>query len=307
MIPPSGRQVELIEGDQRAVITEVGGGLRRYDVGTWAVVDGYERDQIATGGRGQLLMPWPNRIGGGCYQFGGVEHQLPLDEPERGNAIHGLVRWEAWAISQPTLSSAVASHCLLPRPGYPFHLELRVRYDLGPAGLAVALDATNLGNEPAPFGAGWHPYLSVGTGVVDDAVLQIPADRWIPTDDGGLPRGGSEPVAGTGLDFRSPRQIGDAVLDTCYTDLHRDEDRTVHARLSRAGGAHGAPAVEVWGDSAVKYLMAFTGDTLSSRRRQGLALEPMTCPPDAFRTGQDLVVLDPGETFTARWGIRPVP
>src|SRR5713101_857760 len=301
MIPPSGRQVELTQADQRAVITEVGGGLRRYDVGTWAVVDGYGRDELSSGGRGQLLVPWPNRIGDGRYHFGSHEHQLPLDERQRRNAIHGLVRWEAWEISQPSASTARATYCLHPRPGYPFHLELRVDYDLTDDGLALTVRATNLGPDPAPYGAGWHPYLSVSTPTVDDAILQIPAEKSMPTDDRGIPCGGTVPVAGTAFDFRKARRIGDTVLDTCYTELRPDADGLVRARLSASDGEC---AVELWADRSVAYLMVFTGDTLDVRRRQGLAVEPMTCPPDAFRSGQGLIVLEPGETFSSKWGIR---
>jgi aldose 1-epimerase len=303
MIPPSGRQVALTLGDQRAVITEVGAGLRRYDVGTWTVVDGYELDELCSDGRGQLLVPWPNRVGDGRYRFGGHDHQLPLDEPQHCNAIHGLVRWEAWEITQPSPSTARASYCLHPRPGYPFHLELRVDYDLtDDDGLAATVRATNLGPDPAPYGAGWHPYLSVGTPEVDDATVQIPAEQTIPTDDRGIPCGDPVPVTGTAFDFREARRIGDTVLDTCYTELGRDADGFVRARLS---GPDGGSAVELWADGSVGYLMVFTGDTLDGRRRQGVAIEPMTCPPDAFRSGRGLIVLEPGETSTSRWGIQP--
>jgi aldose 1-epimerase len=41
------------------------------------------------------------------------------------------------------------------------------------------------------------------------------------------------------------------------------------------------------------------------RRRKAVAVEPMTCPPDAFRTGVALIELDPGATWQGRWGLRP--
>ena len=97
MIAPSGEQFELSFGDQRAVVVEVGGGLRSYAVGGRDVLDGYGADAMSTSGRGQLLMPWPNRVEDGSYEFDGTRQQLPLTEPERGNAIHGLVRWASWS------------------------------------------------------------------------------------------------------------------------------------------------------------------------------------------------------------------
>jgi aldose 1-epimerase len=302
-VAPSGRQVELALGDQRAVLVEVGGGLRSYDVGARAVVDGYHLDELCSGGRGQLLVPWPNRIGGGRYRFAGVDHQLPLDEPGRRNAIHGLVRWAPWEIERPSPAHATARHRLHPRPGYPFRVDLEADYQLSARGLTVTVSAVNRGARPAPYGAGWHPYLTVSTPRVDDAVLEVPADRAIPTDDRGLPCGDPMPVEGTPLDFRRPRPIGAGVLDTCYTDLARGADGHVRVRLS---GPDGAPTVELWADRSVTCVMVFTGDTLApGRRRRGLAVEPMTCAPDAFRSGPGLVVLEPGESTTATWGISP--
>ena len=95
---PSGEQFELKLGEQRVVVVEVGGGLRAYDVAGRALLDGYEVDAMASDGRGQVLIPWPNRIEDGTYEFAGSRHELALTEPSLHNAIHGLVRWQAWSV-----------------------------------------------------------------------------------------------------------------------------------------------------------------------------------------------------------------
>ena len=69
-LTPSGAQVELALGRQRAVVTTVGAGLRTYSAGGREVLDGYGRDELCPSGRGQLLVPWPNRIEDGSYEFG---------------------------------------------------------------------------------------------------------------------------------------------------------------------------------------------------------------------------------------------
>jgi aldose 1-epimerase len=61
--------------------------------------------------------------------------------------------------------------------------------------------------------------------------------------------------------------------------------------------------VTVWADAAWKHVQLFTGDPLPDVARRSLAVEPMTCPPNAFQTGEDLIRLEPGETFTGTWGI----
>src|SRR5262249_34364533 len=89
MIAPSGEQVEIAVGDQQAVVVEVGGGLRSYSAGGRELLDGYRADEMSSSGRGQVLIPWPNRLQDGRYEFDGQSHPPPLNEPEHRNAIHG--------------------------------------------------------------------------------------------------------------------------------------------------------------------------------------------------------------------------
>jgi aldose 1-epimerase len=294
---PSGEQIELSFDDQRAVVTEVGAGLRIYSAGGRDVLDGYPPDEFAGSGRGQLLIPWPNRIRDGAYELDGRHHQLPLNEPERDNAIHGLVRWSSWSVAEQAADRVVLGHVLRPQPGYPFTLELRVEYSLSPKGLAVRTTATNAGADACPYGAGAHPYLSVGSGVVDEAVLRVPARTVLEADERGIPVR-SAPVEGTELDFRKPRSVGRARLDHCFTDLDRGEGGRVRVEIDRT---------TLWADESYPYLMVFTGDGLPDADRRSLAVEPMTCAPNAFVSGDGLVLLEPGESHAARWGISPGP
>ncbi|HEX5248538.1 MAG TPA: aldose 1-epimerase family protein [Gaiellales bacterium] len=299
-LAPSGTQIELTCGDRRAVVTSVGAGLRAHSAGGRDVVAGYGADEMSPGGRGQLLIPFPNRVQGGRYEFGGRGHQLPLNEPEAGNAIHGLTRWAEWMLVRAEPDSVVFEHLLHPRPGYPFSLALRVEYQLDAAGLAVSTKATNVGAEPCPYGCGAHPYLTVGTATVDTAILQVPARTVLHSDAHGIPVG-REPVEGTAYDFRQPRPIGPVRLDNAFTDLERDDDGIARAELRDPDGH---ASVVLWVDAAHSYLMVFSGDTLpDAERRRSLAVEPMTCPPNAFCTREAVITLDPGQAFTSRWGI----
>ena len=294
-ISPSGEQVELAYGEQRAVVVGVGGGLRTYSVGGRPVLDGYGDDEICTSSRGQLLAPWPNRIEDGRYEFNGRAHQLALDEPERRNAIHGLVRWSEWSVAEREADRVALAHVLYPQPGYPFSLELRVEYSLSKEGLAVRTEAMNLGPFPAPYGVGSHPYLAVERDVVDDVELRVPAATVLQADERGLPIGRAT-VADASLDFREPRPIGSVRLDHCFTDLARDDDGLAYVRLG---------ATTLWVDENYPYLMVFTGDSLPDVERRSLAVEPMTCAPNAFRSGEGLIRLDPGQAHDSSWGISP--
>jgi len=299
---PSGEQVEIEFGDQRVVVVEVGGGLRSYEAGGRAVLDAYGPDEMCSSGRGQVLIPWPNRLQAGSYEFGGRSHQLALDEPSAGNAIHGLVRWADWTVAEREANRVVVVHTLHPRPGYPFTLELSIEYTLSQGGLQVRTTATNVGMDPCPFGSGAHPYLTFGTGSVDSVLLQVPARTVLHSDERGIPTG-SGAVGGTEYDFTQPRAIGATKLDTAFTDLERDQDGLARVELRHPDHDGG---LALWVDERYSYLMLYTGDDRPDVNRRSLAVEPMTCPPNAFRSGDDLIVLEPGGSFQGVWGISPL-
>ncbi len=298
--PPSGTQYVISAGDYRAVAVEVGGGVRELTRGDRPVLDGYAEDAIADGGRGQVLAPWPNRLRGGEWSFGGRDMRLALSEPAAGNAIHGLVRWAGWAVDTHETSRVVLRHRLHPHPGYPFTLDLAAEYALdADSGLTATLSVTNVGPSPAPVAWGVHPYLSAGGGLVDGCELVVPADTRVRTD-AGIPVD-TESVDGTAYDFRSARAIGNLHIDDTYTGLRPDDDGLVRVVLRAPDGL----TRTLWMDGAHRWAQIYTGDTLvPARRRQGVAVEPMTAPANALATGEGLVVLEPGRTHRGTWGVR---
>lgn len=300
-LPPSGRQVVLSAHGQTAVVVETGGGIRDYRVDGRPVLDGYAEDEMCTAARGLPLVPWPNRLHDGRYTFDGQEHELPLDERDKGNALHGLARYLSWtpvAVQDDRVTMAVT---IWPRPQWPFTLSVSAEYVLGPDGLVVTTVAENSGGSDAPYACGWHPYLTVGTDRIDEAELHLPARSYLPTDEDQIPTGKVE-VAGTDYDFRSARPVGAVPIDHAYTDLARGADGL--ARLTLRNPADGRE-VDLWADGAYHYLEVFTGETVPQpeRRRGGLGVEPMTAPPNALQTGEDVVRLQPGGVHTARWGL----
>lgn len=272
----SGAQYEIRHGASRAIAVEVGGGLRAYD----DVLLSYGDDEFASAGRGQVLAPWPNRLEDGAYTFAGESLQLPLNEVATNTAIHGLVRFANWRSLEHEPARVVLEHIVHPQPGYPFLLRLTVAYTLGDDGLSVETTAVNEGRSSLPFGLAHHPYFA---GVADGFQVTLPAASRLVTDERGLPRGR---VAN---DLPRTFVVADRSIDATFTDL--GEQRVIVGRH------------ELWFDDAFGYVQLFTGD-LPAVQRGGLAVEPMTCPPNAFRTGEGLIALQPGEEFAARWGIR---
>jgi aldose 1-epimerase len=299
-VPLTGAQHRLAAGPYEAVVVEVGAGVRELRHRGQPILDGYGPQEAVEGARGQLLVPWPNRVDGGRYRFAGEERQLDLSEPAAGNALHGLARWASWTVLERGPDRIGLGHRLHAHPGYPHVLDLRVEHRLdADEGLLTVVAATNRGDRPAPYGVGMHPYLTAGAASVDACELTIPADSWMPTDDRGIPRG-TEPVDGTPFDFRVPRPIGSLAIDYAFCDLRRDG--AGRATLSLHDPASGR-RTSLWVDEAIPWIEVFTGDTLPTRARAALGVEPMSCAPDAFNNGQGLVELAPGRGYLASWGI----
>ena len=276
----------------------MGGGIRTYEVAGRPVLDPYPVEQICDGAHGAPLVPWPNRLDRGRYEFEDRRFQLPLTEPEQNNAIHGFLRWVPWSVGERRESKIVMEAAIAPRPGYPFALTVSVGYELGEHGLRVTTAVTNEGEETCPVGHGQHPYLSAGGGLIDDCQLELPGRVRILTDERQLPAG-REAVAGTPFDFLEARRIGEDEIDFAFTDLIRDRDGKAWTRLTRPDGS----VASIWVDHSYSLVEIYTGHTLAAgRARKGLGTEPMTCAPDAFNNGEGLIRLGPGETASATWG-----
>jgi aldose 1-epimerase len=288
--PPSGNQFLLASGGYQAVVVEVGAGLRYPRWGERDLVEPYAPDELCPAAHGAVLAPWPNRIAEGVYCFDGTRYQLPLNEPERPAAIHGLVRWQVFRPTWVAEDGIELSTLLAPSPGYPFWLEARVTYDLGPEGLVVTTALTNLGDRPAPAALGHHPYLSPGAGAtVDQVTLTLAAEH-------GLRNGAmtSPPDWARGAPSALVGVVADDTLVPCL------EGQSWEVRVT------GPDGMTVVLEAALPYRFAqvFTGDTLPpGRRRKGLAVEPMTAPPQAFATGDHVAVLEPGKSLAATFRV----
>ncbi len=303
-VPRSGSPFTLTAGDYVAEIASVGASLRTLRHAGRDLVVPFQADEVRPAYRGATLAPWPNRVVDGRYVDGGVPQQLALTEPDRGHALHGLVCWADFvSVGTPTVDRLELRSVISPQQGYPHRVGVSVLVELAADGLTTTVTGTNLGSDVAPWGTAPHPYLVAGPGRVDGWTLELPAatvltvtaDRLIPLDpvDVAVAEGGR-------WDFRVPRRIGTTFLDHAFTDLSRD-DGVATVRVSDPTGA----GVEMSFDAACPWVQVHTADLPDpDLSRRGLAVEPMTCAPDAFNAGRGLVRLDPGASHTARWRLR---
>ena len=298
-----GEELTLSAGPYTAVVSTVGATLESLTVdGRDLLVRSPEQGPMLHY-RGAVVAPWPNRIGDGAYTWDGQELQVPINEVERGNALHGLLCFQAYTPAAVGEDEVVLRTQLMPTTGYPFQLLMTVRYTLdAETGLSCTVTARNLGAEDAPYGVCPHPYLVAGPEPLEEwslqaglgTVLTVTEDRLLPTGTAPVERGGD-------FDFTQPRVLGDQAIDHAFTDLERDEHGMFVVRVTAPGGT----GVQLTAGAECTWLQLHTADRPEpENNRVGLAVEPMTCPPDAFRSGTDVVRLYPGAEHAASWSIR---
>jgi aldose 1-epimerase len=246
-------------------------------------------------------VPWPNQVAGAEWTFDGEPQHLVATEPERGNAIHGLTRHLPWRLVKQEPSRVNLAVDVPVQPGWPVPLTTEVDYSLDARGLTIAHTVTNTGERPVPFGVGTHPYPRAGHTPRQDCTLRLAASTILPLDpDSMIPTGPAEPVENTPFDFREPQPLEGLDLDTPFGGCLPSGDGLIHHHLTGPDGA----GVEVWADPDFRWVQVFTPDSFPGRGSV-VAIEPMTCPPDALNSGADLITLAPGESWTGRWGLRP--
>ncbi|TFD60888.1 galactose mutarotase [Cryobacterium suzukii] len=304
--PLSGTQFVLEANGYTASIASIGASIRSLQYHGRNLIVPFDADQVRPFFRGAVLAPWPNRVVDGRYSFGGVEQQLSITEPLRGHALHGLVAWLDFAVVRQTTRRLVLGAAIEAQPGYSHRVTLEVAFALDAGGLRTTVTAANAGPTAAPFGIAPHPYLVAGDGRVNDWTLELPArqiltvtpDRLIPLH---LRDVNENDLAA--FDFRAPRTINDTFIDHAFTSLDRDEEGNATVRVTTSAGS----GVALSWDGECPWVQVHTADQPTPAiDRIGLAVEPMTCPPDAFNSGVNLNVLEPGGSAGASWTIRAI-
>ncbi|HEU0256979.1 MAG TPA: aldose 1-epimerase family protein, partial [Microbacteriaceae bacterium] len=274
--------------------------LREFRVGETDVTEPYPATSTPPSGLGVVLVPWPNRVKDGRWVLDGVEQQLALTEPDRQNAIHGLLRYSPYRLVSRDANRVTLGAEIFPQLGYPFHLQTEVTYALSDAGLTVEHLLHNAGDRRAPVAVGAHPYLKIGGVPTEDLTLTVRADRHFEVDER-LNVVGEHPVEGTAFDLRAGRRVGDLTLDDGWSDVQQDEAGYGRHTVAAPDGR----SVTLWSDHNFGYVQAYTSRSLATlpAGQVAVAVEPMSAPTNALNTGRSLTWLEPGDTWRPRWGI----
>lgn len=296
-------EITLTHGNWQLTVAPYGASLRGLSHAGAPVITSYTGADGKVGGQGDVLIPFPGRIAGGSYTFAGTSYQMDKNDKETPSAIHGFLRQVLWDVASQSPSAVTFTTTLAAdaAPGYPFALGVSITYALSDAGLTTSFEIENTGDKPAPVAAGFHPYFSAGSALINTDMLRVPFASYLEFKDL-LPTGNVLPVAGTEFDFQQPRPIGETALNICFLHPQGDPDGLLRIRLSDSAAQE---SVTVWMDASFDYVVLYSGDPLpDDHRRKSLAIEPMTCGADAFNHSEwGLVTLVPGETLTGVWGV----
>ena len=300
--PRTGNQYAIAHGDYAATICELGAKLRRLTFRGTDVVSTFGPDDLTPTCNGYILAPWPNRIKDGEYDFRGHHYEAPVNEchPEpRHNANHGYAYQSPWELVALADDAVTLSLRFPNLDGYPFDVTVTATYALTDEGLTVTVEARNDGGEAAPWALGFHPYLCTGSDAtttegLDEAAaachLMIKAATHLTVDAGMIPTG-AEPVAGTMYDLNDGPSLAGRPFDDAWTDLERDADGTTTVVFTRPDGI----VVRLTGDRTINAWQCYTATGApAAQHPNGVAVEPMTAPANAFRSGDHLVTLEPG-------------
>lgn len=300
MVREFGKLWTIAQGTQSAVIAQKGATLVSLVKDGLDIVNSFDPDQPSPAFNGAVLAPWPNRIEDGIYNFAGHTYQLPINEPDRNNALHGLIYDEFFELKLLEPERVVLTFEQKGREGYPWSIFYDVMYKLTPVGLKLVVKATNRSQAHAPFGIGWHPWLTPN-GDLDDSFLYMKAQDHIVTNDRLIPI--SEEVARYPYNFNKKTSLINIDLDDAFSGHDWGVDERAKAFFTRTD----AHQVEVWMDLSYKLFQLCSANHIPNFHRSGLAIEPMSCRANAFNTKEDLIVLEPGEKRTFKCGIHVLP
>lgn len=301
---PTGRPIALELGDVRADIGTVAAVLRSLSVGGHDLVHRIPDDEAPGLCAGIVFSPWPSRVRAGRWVLDGAVQQLDITEPARGGALHGLLQFTDYAVIQQTDAAVTLAATLFPQHGWPFHLDTWVRYELTPDGLIGTHGVTNRSDSRAPYATGAHPYLRVGDTPIAELELTVVAESYVELDER-LDAVRELPVEGGPFDVRSARSLSELDVDTSFGTLspvNELDGRGDVAWLTAPNGSRTTLSQDLaWG-----WVHVFTTRLLPTQGRliEAVGVEPMTAPPNALNSGQDLRWIEPGASWEGSWRLR---
>lgn len=291
-------------GNSFSIIPELGANIYRLQLNngkkSLSLIDGATDHELDTNPfyKSTFLLPFPNRIKHGKYNFDGQSYQLPVNEPKLNNALHGFICHRKFEVMEEDLAEGSATIVLKnfylgDYEGYPFPFETTIEITLSDEdGVTLRMDVANTTAKKIPIGMGWHPYFSFDHDIAD-VLLKMPPCLEVEVDQFNIPTGEKRSFDA----FSRPQKIDHSNFDHCFQiDDPNNRVETILTSPAKEFSLH------IWQENDIgkfQFLQIFTPPG-----RRSIAIEPMTCCIDAFNNQLGLVILDPGEKISAKFGLK---
>ena len=301
---PDHYSLTLTSGSEHfsATIARVGAALVSWKSGSTELVEPGHLEAVGPYCEGIVMSPWANRLEDGQWSHRGATLEFPINIQSQNNSNHGLLIDHPYDVVEQTDSSISLGALIHARMAYPFNVFTTVKYELVVGGIKVTHTAENRSAEAAPYAVGGHPYFQFSGVATAELVLRSGAATVLEVNERQIPVAKAATV-GTRFDLRAGVRVGDNFYDHDFTDLAFDEAGLAHTYLTAPDGSQ----LEIWQDANFKHVVIFSPDFYwdvdSDKRRNAIAIEPQTAAANAFRTGEDLIWLQPGQSFAATWGV----
>ncbi len=243
-----------------------------------------------------FLLPYPNRLKDGVYQYNGKNYAFPVNDKDTNNSLHGFRNFLKMSVENIIVEEDFASITLKNsyhgnNPSFPFSFDFKVTYEFnGYNNLSCEVQLYNPTNETIPISFGWHPYFQLGNTSVDELELQMPTVQQVLVDDRMLPTGKLTTIS----TYNSLTNLTNKNFDTCFKVNKEDiSEVSIHAPSLNT-------KLTYWQENnAFPYFQVFIPP-----KRKSIAIEPMTCNVNAFNSKEDLKELNGQERFTGKFGVR---
>lgn len=265
-----------------------------------SILDGYATPtQMLTNAwyKNVLLLPFPNRLNNGTYQWQGQTYRFPINDTHTENALHGFspdytpMIFKATELKKASASIELQFFYDGSHPAYPFPFTFNVTYAITAQRFEITLQVKNEGKNPMPFGMGWHPYFKIGDHI-NNLKLKVPSCEWIGVNQKMIPTGKRYDYE----EFVVAKKIGTTVLDNCFAIKNMASEGRFEVQLQSE-----KEQLTYWqetGPRKFNFIQLFTPP-----HRASMAIEPMTCNVDGFNNEEGLIVLKEGEEVKGKFGM----
>lgn len=287
----------LVNQAAKVTLDAVGAAIVEFSIGDFELIRRPKPSTKRNAFAGVTLAPWPNRLADANWEFDGEKFHGEINETRTNNRNHGLVFDREFDVVFQSQNQIVFQTEFGDDEVYPFKALFQVAYVLEPFGLHVEYSIQNFTDRKIPFAVGGHPYFLVSP----ESLIQLKARAQLGFNSRQLPTGEILEATQSIADLSVGKSFRYLKLDDCFTGLDFDAEGFATTRITHETNQ----IIEIKQRRNMPYLMVYTVADFGYQEKSGgaIAVEPLSAPPNALRTGTGLTWLEPHQVEKFEWSI----